>query len=220
MPSGPAIIMIHVASTRVPFTSEAKEAIADIPEVVDEIERGLRECARHLRTHLNREKRRKKISRKFRIVREILPMIAEKSADIVDRDVPPLETVMTKIMGVVYVEKSFDWENGVCRGILDINNYTPKEKELVIYIEKPYPETELLKSSIEPAFDGEYLKWDIESLSSSKGESIEFEFDGGLEKEDVGGLEVYVEGVKETSLIGAETLPDDWGVELAEIEKE
>ena len=32
-PSGPAIILIHVASTNIPFTSEAKEAIADITEI-------------------------------------------------------------------------------------------------------------------------------------------------------------------------------------------
>ncbi|MFB6353341.1 MAG: DNA topoisomerase VI subunit B, partial [Halobacteriales archaeon] len=31
MPNGPAVIMIHVASTNVPFTSESKDALANIP---------------------------------------------------------------------------------------------------------------------------------------------------------------------------------------------
>ncbi|MDD1767077.1 MAG: DNA topoisomerase VI subunit B, partial [Methanomassiliicoccales archaeon] len=37
IPYGPAIILVHVASTKIPFTSEAKEAIANIPEMQEEI---------------------------------------------------------------------------------------------------------------------------------------------------------------------------------------
>ena len=32
IPFGPAIILVHVASTKVPFTSEGKEAVASFPE--------------------------------------------------------------------------------------------------------------------------------------------------------------------------------------------
>ncbi|TKX83136.1 DNA topoisomerase VI subunit B, partial [Halorubrum sp. SS5] len=38
MPNGPAVISIHVASTNVPFTSESKDALANVPEIEDEIE--------------------------------------------------------------------------------------------------------------------------------------------------------------------------------------
>ncbi|HEC81526.1 MAG TPA: DNA topoisomerase VI subunit B, partial [Thermoplasmatales archaeon] len=44
IPNGPAIFFIHVASTSVPFTSESKEAIADVPEIENEIKLALREC--------------------------------------------------------------------------------------------------------------------------------------------------------------------------------
>ncbi len=220
MPSGPAVILIHVASTRVPFTSEAKEAIADIPEVVDEIERGLRECARHLRTHLNKEKRRKKVKKKFMIVKDILPMIADKSAQILDKEPPSLDQSMTKIMGVVYVEQEHVWENGSCKVKIDLMNYTPKKRAMNLFFEKPYPETEVLSSNIEPVYDGDHLEFEIEELSPSDGQNIVIEFDGGLEKEDLEGSEVYIEGVSETKLIGAEPLPDDWDIEVAEIEKE
>ncbi len=220
MPSGPAIILIHVASTRVPFTSEAKDAIADIPEVVDEIERGLRECARHMRTHLNKEKRRKKVSRKFMIVKDILPMIAEKSAVIVGKDPPSLDKVMTKIMGVVYVESSYQWNNGHCHVSIDVNNYTPRKRKLKVYLEKPYPDNVAMDTMPEPRTDGEYLEWHLETLKPSGLQQINFKFDNGLEKEDMDGLEIYIEGIKGTSLIGAEPLPDDWDVEMAEIEKE
>ena len=64
-PLGPIMIMVHVASTNVPFTSESKDAIADIPEIEDEIELAVREAARDLGRYLSEQKKaldaRKKI---------------------------------------------------------------------------------------------------------------------------------------------------------------
>lgn len=219
MPSGPAIILIHVASTRVPFTSEAKDAIADIPEVVDEIEKGLRECARDLRTHLNKDKRRKKVSKKFRIVKEILPMIAEKSSTIVGKETPSIDNVMTKIMGVVYVENNCELDGDICEINIDINNFTPSKRKMTVYYEKPYLETELLDSDPEPDKSGEYLKWSLETTDPSKTREISFKFDGGIEEEDIEGGDIYIENVPETKLIGAEPLPDDWEIEMADIDE-
>ncbi len=219
MPSGPAVILIHVASTRVPFTSEAKEAIADIPAVVEEIERGLRDCARNLRTHLNKEKKRKKVKKKFTVVNDILPMIAQKSADLLGKEPPELDTSMTKIMGVVYIEKEYDWNDGRCEVKIDIMNYTPKKRELNVFFEKPYPETELLSSEPTPDHQGDHLEWKLEDLRSSEKTTLKLQFDGGLEEEDLDGTDVYIEGVGETKLIGAEPLPDDWDIELPEIEE-
>ncbi len=219
MPSGPAIILVHVASTRVPFTSEAKDAIADISEVVEEIERALRDCARSMRTHLNKGKRRKKMAEKFMVAKDILPMIAEKSAAIVGKETPSLEKVMTKIMGVVYVENSFKKNGKKWSGTIDINNYTSKNRKINVYMEKPYPDTVLISSEPEPINNGDHLKWKLDSLKPSKGQVIQFEYNGDLEKNDLTGIEVYIEGVPETELIGADTLPDDWGIEMAEIKE-
>jgi len=219
MPSGPVVILVHVASTRVPFTSEAKEAIADIPTVIEEIEKGLRECARSLRTHLNKEKKRRKVKKKFTVVNDILPMIAKKSADIVGKEPPELSKSMTKIMGVVYIEKGYEWNDGRCKVDIDIMNYTPKDKDMNLFFEKPYPETELLSSNLEPDYQGDHLEWRLEGLKPSEKKKISLEFDGDLEKDDMAGTEIYIEGVTETKLIGAETLPDDWDIELAEIEE-
>ncbi|MFW6144163.1 MAG: DNA topoisomerase VI subunit B [Candidatus Natronoplasma sp.] len=220
MPSGPAVILVHVASTRVPFTSEAKEAIADIPAVLDEIEKGLRECARSLRTHLNKEKKRRKVKKKFTVVNDILPMIASKSAAIVGKETPELNAAMTKIMGVVYVEKDYEWDDGECKVKIDIMNYTPKERDMNVFFEKPYPETKLLSSNLEPDHEGDHLEWKLKGLRPSEKKNISLEFDGGLEKDDLDGTDVYIEGITETKLIGAEPLPDDWDIELAEIEED
>lgn len=59
LPSGPMVIFVHMASVWVPFTSEAKEAIADYDEIRKEIKLALQECGRRLGTFLRRRERAK-----------------------------------------------------------------------------------------------------------------------------------------------------------------
>ncbi len=54
MPVGPLVIMIHMASVWVPFTSESKEAIADYDEIRKEMKLALMECGRKLGTYLRK----------------------------------------------------------------------------------------------------------------------------------------------------------------------
>jgi DNA topoisomerase-6 subunit B len=56
-PVGPLVVMIHMASVWVPFTSESKEAIADYDEIRKEMKLALSECGRKLKTYLNRRAR-------------------------------------------------------------------------------------------------------------------------------------------------------------------
>ncbi len=55
VPAGPAVILVHMASVWVPFTSEAKEALAHYPEIMKEIKLALQECGRKLATYVNRK---------------------------------------------------------------------------------------------------------------------------------------------------------------------
>ncbi|OHB54991.1 MAG: DNA topoisomerase VI subunit B, partial [Planctomycetes bacterium RBG_13_44_8b] len=43
LPAGPVVLMIHIASVWVPFTSESKEAIAHYPEIIKEIKLAIQE---------------------------------------------------------------------------------------------------------------------------------------------------------------------------------
>ena len=54
VPVGPIVIMIHMASVWVPFTSESKEAIADYDEIRKEMKLALMECGRKLGTYLRK----------------------------------------------------------------------------------------------------------------------------------------------------------------------
>ena len=57
LPVGPLVVMIHMASVWVPFTSESKEAIADYDEIRKEMGLALKECGRKLGTYLRKRQR-------------------------------------------------------------------------------------------------------------------------------------------------------------------
>lgn len=59
-PVGPLVVMIHMASVWVPFTSESKEAIADYDEIRKEMQLALQECGRKLGTYLRKRQRMKR----------------------------------------------------------------------------------------------------------------------------------------------------------------
>ncbi len=59
-PVGPIVIMIHMASVWVPFTSESKEAIADYDEIRKEMKLALMECGRKLATYVRKRQRMKR----------------------------------------------------------------------------------------------------------------------------------------------------------------
>jgi DNA topoisomerase-6 subunit B len=57
LPVGPLVVMIHMASVWVPFTSESKEAIADYDEIRKEMKLALMECGRKLGTYLRKRQK-------------------------------------------------------------------------------------------------------------------------------------------------------------------
>ena len=57
LPYGPLVVMIHMASVWVPFTSESKEAIADYDEIRKEMKLALMECGRKLGTYLRKRQK-------------------------------------------------------------------------------------------------------------------------------------------------------------------
>ncbi len=104
LPNGPAIILVHVASTKVPFTSEAKEAIAPMEEIHKEIKLALQEAARGLGRHLKKKEKRKKVSEKFDLVTKILPEINKKAASMLNKPEVDLAPIVCKIMDVVWID--------------------------------------------------------------------------------------------------------------------
>lgn len=75
-PIGPMVIMVHIASVWVPFTSESKEAVAHYPEIIREIVYGLQECGRRLAVYLRRRRRNEEVERKRNYMALYIPHLA------------------------------------------------------------------------------------------------------------------------------------------------
>lgn len=82
VPLGPVVILIHIASVWVPFTSESKEAIAHYPEIIREITFALQECGRQLSVFLSRRRRQAELERKRNFIEMYLPHLALGLRDI------------------------------------------------------------------------------------------------------------------------------------------
>ena len=219
IPYGPAIILIHVASTQIPFTSESKEAIAAIPEIQEEIELALKACARKLKTHLSRKEKKEKNRVKFQIVQEILPQIAEKSAAIIDRPVPDIRGTVTQIMNVVWIDDELKFRKDRYRVSIKIHNYTPTGKKFSIHYllpEKGFP----MNFSVSPTESkGQKVRWDLKRIPSTEAMEINFDIIG-LDKGDMDENEFYVSGIPPVIVIGAEPLPGDWNVAKMKVNEE
>ena len=76
LPSGPLIIMVHMASVWVPFTSESKEAVAHYPEIIKEVRLALQECGRRLSVFIRRRRKAAESERKKAYIQQYIPHIA------------------------------------------------------------------------------------------------------------------------------------------------
>lgn len=75
LPVAPMVILVHLASVWVPFTSEAKEAIAGYPEIVKELKLGVQACARKLAEHLRQKDRLQREFDKRSHIEKYLPHV-------------------------------------------------------------------------------------------------------------------------------------------------
>jgi DNA topoisomerase-6 subunit B len=103
LPLGPMILVVHLASVWVPFTSESKEAIANYPEIIAEIRLALQHCGRELGVHVERERRRRRELVKRREIERYLPHLGLALQEILtlsdrrrDRVLAKLEDTLTE----------------------------------------------------------------------------------------------------------------------------
>ena len=216
VPVGPALVLVHVASTKVPFTSEAKEAVAEDPEIDRELILALQAAARHLRAHLSRKSRRDFASEKFAIIQRILPKLAEKTSSLVGKPVPDLTPVVTKIMDVVNVETRLETAPQGTVGNVEVTNYTPRTRILELFLEVAPELFRVL--SLSPAPDGNEPDlgrawWTLPKLVPNGRTQLKITFPKGTEA-DSNDLDWYVAGIDEGRLLGADPLPGDWDVRL------
>jgi DNA topoisomerase-6 subunit B len=76
LPIGPMLVMVHIASVWVPFTSESKEAIAHYDEIVKEMRLALQECGRQVAMFIRKRRREADEAKKRSYIDKYLPQVA------------------------------------------------------------------------------------------------------------------------------------------------
>src|SRR5438034_1060303 len=215
-------VLVDVCSTKVPYTYEAKEAVATADEIMTELGLALKEGGRRLKTHLTKKEHRAKTKEKFEIVQLILPRIAEKSAKIVNKKIPTLDATITKIMGVVWIDEQIAYDKKLKRHSVTINihNFTSAGKKLNLHLLLPRGmEAKSMDPKPAEARDDGKITWELKRIDSVTKASISFVLDG-LDEAEYDESDVYVSGINPGLVIGAEPLPGDWELNYAEFEGE
>ncbi len=138
IPIGPAIILVHVASTHIPFTSEAKEAIADVPEIAQEIDLALKDVGRRLKLYLSRQDKLELRREKEEIIQQILPRIAKKVGEILDRPTPDINPVVAKIMGNVFIQRLVSQNGKGCEVEIRLKNHSEAVRHFYLHETLPH----------------------------------------------------------------------------------
>ncbi|MDG5778114.1 DNA topoisomerase VI subunit B [Haloarculaceae archaeon H-GB2-1] len=189
IPNGPGVVMVHVASTNVPFTSESKDAVANIPELESEIELAIREAARELKSFLNKRRSLQKRRKKQNKLATILPEMAEKLSEVTDREQLNIDDTMARIMNNVLVERQR--ENGTVKLVVENNTDTNADLEITDIVDADPGDVEEAQVV---EMDGEwFVKWNP-TVSGGDEATLEYSLD-----EDAS-CDVTVDGVEDEKL--------------------
>ena len=204
VPKGPAAILVHLASTNVQFTSEAKEALSDNETVMEEARKAMLEMGRGLRKHLEKQKKMGKTKEKFELINDIIPAIAEKSAALLELPVPDLAGSITKIMSAVIAETTTAWNKETKQTDVHITlyNYTARARSYTMLVNWPERQGATMVGN-ELGGRKEAMgvwAWKLETLQPGSRTSITYSLDG-LEKGDWNETDVFYRGSQE--VIGA-----------------
>ncbi|HPJ30144.1 MAG TPA: DNA topoisomerase VI subunit B [Methanothrix sp.] len=199
VPTGPIALIVHVASTNIPFTSESKDAVADVPEIVSEVELGMKEVGRKLRRYLSKKSALSERREKEEIIRKLLPRISKKLAELLEREEPDINPVVAKIMGNLLVKRSVVSENGEAFVTLAVANYGDAVRAF-----KLHETVSVEAGSIEPPArvialgDGYDHLWKV-SLRPGERQTIRYK----VPSEGVSFSEPVVEGIPSELVSGA-----------------
>ena len=83
LPVAPLAIAVHLASVWVPFTSEAKEAVAHYDELMKELKLAIQECGRKLGSHLRARERALSEGRRLSLFQRYIPEVSDAISKII-----------------------------------------------------------------------------------------------------------------------------------------
>jgi len=191
IPTDAAVVMVHVASTNVPFTSESKDAVANVPEIESETELAIREAARELKSYLKKRRSMQQRRQKQDKLATILPEMAEKLSAVTDRPELAIDDSLARIMNNVLVERDVDGETVSLT--VENNSDRSADIELTDIVTGTEPALENGDATV-VEMEGEwFVRWSV-SVSSGEQATLTYEVD------DDADFEVTVEGIEDERL--------------------
>jgi DNA topoisomerase VI subunit B len=127
LPSGPLVVLVHIASVWVPFTSESKEAIAHYPEIIKEIKLALQDCGRKLNSFIRKTVKVKEQKERLNLFEKYIPEVSSALSDLTGSAKKPIEEKLSEIL-----KKSLTLLNNqanVDKKALKKENGKPKKEE-------------------------------------------------------------------------------------------
>jgi DNA topoisomerase-6 subunit B len=101
LPLGPVVVLVHMASVWVPFTSESKEAIAHYTEIIREVTYCVQECGRQLSMFLHKRNRLAEAERKRSYIALYIPHLALGLKDVLDLSDREESKVVSSLNGLL-----------------------------------------------------------------------------------------------------------------------
>jgi DNA topoisomerase-6 subunit B len=97
-PTGPAVIIVHMASIWVPFTSEAKEAIAHYEDIIKEMKLALQEAGRQLAKYTSKKNKMQSQLARANLFERYMPEVAHSLAKLAEVDEKKLKESFEKMI--------------------------------------------------------------------------------------------------------------------------
>jgi DNA topoisomerase-6 subunit B len=101
LPVGPMVLVVHLASVWVPFTSESKEAVAHYPEILKELRLAIMDVGRSLKQHISKSRRVADELKKREYISKYIPKISEALQHILEFDDKERDRTTAKLTEVL-----------------------------------------------------------------------------------------------------------------------
>jgi DNA topoisomerase-6 subunit B len=98
LPVGPLAIVVHLASVWVPFTSEAKEAVAHYDDLLREMKLAVQECGRKLGAHLRAHEKAQSEHKRLTLFQRYIPEVSAAIGTILDTPKDLVETAFLQAL--------------------------------------------------------------------------------------------------------------------------
>ncbi len=91
-------IVVHICSTKIPYASAGKEAIAEVPEIESEVRNAIREVARKLRLYITRKEKEQELLMKYAIFSMYAEEVVNALSYVTKADIEELRSSMTTLI--------------------------------------------------------------------------------------------------------------------------